>query len=107
MSNTFRWNYAGGREMLNAPWMVAEMHARAERVKEAAIGIAAEHVSTDDTYGHYIDDFEVESGTEGGIHHDRAWARVTNDNRVAVWVEFGTSEMAEQAVLRRALDAAG
>jgi|SRR5882757_8063872 len=107
MAANFQWDYAGGREMLNAPWMVAEMHARAERVKEAAIGLAAEHVSTDDRYGHYIDDFEVDSGTEGGIHHDRAWARVTNDNEIAAYVEFGTSKMTEQAILRRALDAAG
>lgn len=103
MAARFTWDYAGGREMLNSDEMVAEMHLRAERVAEAARAISP---ISDEADQHYIDSFEVSSGKNGGLNHDRAYGRVTNTSDHAAYIEFGTEDTPEFAVLRRALDSA-
>jgi hypothetical protein len=71
------------RNLLQADFMVAEMHRRAERVKEAAEASAPQ-----DT-GEYRSSFKVETVRDGGIHHDRAEGRVVNTDPAALPIEFG------------------
>lgn len=102
---TYRLDRAAFREhVLNAPWMVEHMRARAERAKEFAESIAPDAPP----YGEgYIASFNVEAGTNGGIHHDRAYATLSNDDDAASFVEFGTERQEAQHVLTRALDVMG
>lgn len=102
--STFKASYAGIGEMLNAPWMVADMHARAERVKVRAEATAPYDRNDPDGI-HYRDAFEVESGKHGGVHHDRAYGRVTNTDQAALAVEYGNRNTPRHATLRRALEA--
>lgn len=77
-------NYEAFREeLLNAPWMVEEMRSRAERGKAFAESIAPR-----DT-GEFASSFEVDSGTHGGIHSDRAWATLSSNDPAALSKEFG------------------
>lgn len=102
---TYRLDLAAFREhLLNAEWMVAEMRARAER------GLAfAESVAPDaPPYGEgYIASFHVDAGRDGGVHRDRAYATLSNDDDAAVYIEFGTERTEAQHVLTRALDVMG
>jgi hypothetical protein len=87
-------------EVLNAAGMVAEMRSRAERVKAAAEAIAPA-----DT-GQYAASFTVSSGTGGGVHRDRAYAKVRNSDPAAPYVEYGNGrEGTAQHVMQRAKDA--
>lgn len=101
---TYRLNPAGFRaHLLNAPWMVAEMHRRAERGKDFAEDVAP--VDEDGPHpGRYKESFTVESGTRGGIHHDRAYATLRNHAPEAIYVEFGTERQEAEHVLTRAMD---
>lgn len=82
-------------ELLNADWMVAEMHSRASRAKEIAISTAP--FDPDDTDGvHYKESFTVSAGKNGGREHDRAYGRLENSDTgdtaadsTALIVEFG------------------
>lgn len=95
-------------EVLNAPFMVAEMKARAEK----ALAFAESIAPVDPKAAHpglYKASFSADSGTNGGVHHDRAWGELSNDAMVgdfplAVAVEFGTQHQAGQYVLTQALD---
>jgi hypothetical protein len=102
---TYRLDPAGFREhLLNAPWMVAEMRRRAEEGKAFAESIAPDAPPIGEGY---IASFEVESGTQGGVHHDRAYATLSNTSDHAVYVEFGTERNEAHHVLTRALDVMG
>jgi hypothetical protein len=96
----FSASYSGIREMINAPWMVADMRRRAERVAERAAATAPR-----DT-GAYASSFRVESGTHGGFNRDRAYGRVVNDDEAAPFVEHGTSRQEARHTLRNALHSA-
>jgi hypothetical protein len=85
--------------VLNAPWMVEAMKSRAERGK-----VFAESIAPVDT-GEYAASFEVESGTHGGLHGDRAYATLKNTDPAAPYVEFGNGHDNGEHVLTRALDA--
>jgi hypothetical protein len=102
----YRLNRAGFRKnLLNAEFMRAEMERRALRAKEFAESIAPDAPPIGEGY---IASFEVESGTEGGIHHDRAYATLRNTSEHARYVEFGNGhEGTAHHVLTRALDVMG
>lgn len=104
---TYRLDPAAFREhVLNAPWMVEAMRSHAEAGKEFAESVAP--VDEDGPHpGRYRDAFEVESGTHGGIHGDRAYATLRNTAPEAVYVEFGTERQDAEHVLTRALDVMG
>lgn len=92
--------------MLNEPFMVADMAARAERVKARAEATAP-YDPNDPDHMHYRDAFTVTSGTHGGYRNDRAYGLVSNDDKAAVFVEFGARHTPRHATLRNALAAAG
>lgn len=95
----------GFREhLLNAPWMVELMKERAEAGKAYAESVAPDAPP----YGEgYIASFEVEAGINGGVHHDRAYAKLSNADDAAVFVEYGTERQSAQHVLISALDVMG
>lgn len=105
----FNASYAGIADLLNAPFMVAEMRRRAERVAARAAATApVGNPATDRHAGRYKASFRVESGAGGGVNHDRAYGRVINDAPEAFYVEFGTSRQEARHTLRNALhEAAG
>ena len=102
---SYRLDPAGFREhLLNADWMVEAMRQRAERGKDFAESIAPDAPP----YGEgYIASFHVEAGSHGGIHGDRAYATLSNDDDAAVFIEFGTPTNAPHHVLTQALDVMG
>ena len=107
--STYHHNYkAFGAEVLNASWMVVEMRARIERVAALAQSIAPFDPNDKDG-DHYRDHFSVDSGTHGGIHHDRAYGRLTNDHVAAMAIEFGSygkyGRIPGHRTLGKALDA--
>lgn len=98
--------------LLNAPFMVEEMKRRAEAIK--ALAEATAPVDEEGPHpGRYRDSFSIESGRDGGIHSDRAYAIVRNDAvtdgkkpiSLAVVVEFGTEHSPAHHTLGRAMDA--
>lgn len=114
MTARYKLDYAAfGRLVLNSPAMEAEMRARAERVQAEFIATAPVSDQPDDEHrGRYKDSSSVESGTHGGIHHDRAYGRVTVDDEAAMSIEYGHHTKKGKFVegshtLTRALDAAG
>lgn len=86
-------------ELLNAPWMVAEMDRRA--VKAFEFAEAAAPVDT----GEYKRSFFVRSGTNGGVNNDRAFAELDNTAPDAVFVEYGNGKADGQHIMHRAMDA--
>jgi hypothetical protein len=105
---TFKADYHGIGEMLCTPEMQAVMHAKAEKIADAARSIAPVSPATDGT--HYRDSFEVSSGvrTDGSR---RAYGRVENTSDHAAAVEFGNGRTRHQTieaqhVLGRSIDAA-
>ena len=87
---TYRLDLAAFEEhLLNAPWVVEEMRQRAERAKDFAVSVAPDAPP----YGEgYIASFHVDSGTHGGVKHNRAFATLSNDDDAAVLIEFGYFE---------------
>jgi hypothetical protein len=97
-------SYTGIGEMLVAPFMVAEMRRRAEKVKAAAE--AAAPVDEGGTHpGRYKASFHVDSGVREGKTR-RAYGEVTNDSPEAFYVEYGTKKTPRHRTLGTALDAA-
>lgn len=100
--STFHSSYAGIGDMLTAEFMQAEMRRRAEKVKAAAEATAPDAPP----YGvGYKYEFEVESGIRAELTR-RAYGRVRNRSRHAMWVEFGGRNTPKYRTLGRALDAA-
>lgn len=94
---------AFGEHVLRAPWMIAEMAKRAERIKASAE--AAAPVDEKGPHpGRYKDSFKIESGIRAG-DRPRAYAEVYNDSPEAVFVEFGTKNNARHRTLGKALEA--
>jgi NOL1/NOP2/fmu family ribosome biogenesis protein len=77
------------KNLLQADWMVAEMRARAEKVKAAAEAIAP--IET----GAYKRRFRIRTRKRGGIHNDRAEALVVNTDPAAMSIEFGHTSNGE------------
>jgi hypothetical protein len=104
MTVTYQLDYeAFGEHVLRAPWMGAEMVARAERGKAFAESTAP-YDAADPTLRHYRDSFYVTGTLHGGTRHDRAEGRLSNDDDAAVFVEFGNKNTEEHATLRKAMD---
>src|SRR3954465_3792041 len=98
-------NRAAFREhLLNAPWMVELMKQRAEAGKAYAVSGAPDAPPYG---GGYIASFEGESGTQGGVNHDRAYAILRNTDYKAHWIEHGTERMPAHHVLISAMDVMG
>ena len=88
--------------VLKADWMAAEMYERALRVLARAEATAPFYANDPDKQ-HYRDAFSATAG----LREDRAYGRVTNDDKAAVFVEFGTKNNPRHRTLGNALDAAG
>jgi hypothetical protein len=109
---TYKLNRAAFREeLLNADWMVAHMAGIAERAREIAVETAPFDPADPDGQ-HYKERFTVSSGKQGGIHHDRAYGRLENDDttpdgfNVAAAVEFGNSRTPAHHTVYNAVEAA-
>jgi hypothetical protein len=104
-SANYRLNPAAFRHhLLNAEFMVEHMRVLAERGKVYAKSVAPDAPP----YGEgYIASFHVDAGRDGGIHHDRAYAVLSNDDDAAVYVEFGTENQHGRHVLLSAMDVMG
>jgi hypothetical protein len=100
----YKADYEGIGLMLCAPWMVADMRERAEKVKEIAEDIAPV-ARTGDHRGRYKASFRVESGVREATRKrtKRAYGRVINDAPEAYIVEFGNKNTPRHATLRNAL----
>lgn len=103
----YRQDYRGVGEMLNAPWMEAAMRQLIEPAKPVAEGLApvGKLSDGDQTPGSYKADFHIESGRCGGVHHDRAYGRLVNNDPNAFMVEFGNRNIRKHRVLGKALGA--
>jgi len=103
----YKQSYAGVGDLLRADFMVADMHARAERVKLAAEAIAPVGKTSDgDKHpGRYKASFTVESGIRHG-RTSRAVGRVVNDSPEAFLVEWGNRNTPRYRVLGKSLGAA-
>lgn len=112
MAVRYNLDYAAfGEHVLNSAWMEAHMHG----IADAAKGIAeatAPFDPADPDGQHYKERFSVSSGTHGGIHHDRAYGRLENDDTtpdgfsVAAAVEFGNSNTPAHHTIWKAMQAA-
>lgn len=102
-------SYAGIGELLVSDMIRDDMKRRADRVMEAAISIspAASKRKRAEGERHYIDCFEVSTGTQNRGGGPRAYARVTNTSDHAVAVEYGWGGTPKYRVLGKALNAAG
>lgn len=113
MAARYDHNYrAFGNQVLQAPWMRAEMAARAERVAEAARAIAP---VGDPNSGWYDGErspglYKASFVTSSGIRRSkttRAFGRVTNTAPYASAVEFGFGRTPKYRTLGKSLHAAG
>lgn len=102
----YKKNYAGIGEMINEPWMVADMHVRAERVAAVAESTAPVF-ETGPHPGRYKAGFRVTSGSHGGLNGDRAFGRVTNAEPESFHAEYGTVNNPAHHTLGAALMAGG
>lgn len=120
MAATYKHDYAAfGAAVLCAPFMVADMAARAEKVAAAARAISPvgnADPSKSGWYsganahapGNYKGSFEVSSGVRAtGRGKRRAYGRVTNTAGYAAAVEFGYGRVPKYRVLGKSLHAAG
>lgn len=102
MTARYRHDYEAFRaHVLKAPFMAAEMLRRAEKVKASAEAHAP--FDPDDPDGqHYRDAFTAAVVED----EERVRGRVTNDDKAAVFVEFGTKNNPRHRTLGNALEAA-
>lgn len=98
----FKKDYEGIGEMLRAPYMVAAMRARGEKVEAQAVATAPDAPPIGVGYKEH---FSVEAGVREGLK-PRAFARVRNDSDHALAVEFGWGNTPRHRTLGKALDAA-
>ena len=103
---TFKPNYAGLGEMLRSEFMEAEMLRRARKVLAVCEGTAPYDATIDGVDRHYRDQFHIESSREGGLHKDRAEARVVNDHPKSFQIEMGTGTTPKHRTMGKAIDAA-
>lgn len=88
--------------MLNDPFMVAAMTARAEHGKTFAEATAPYDPTSPGP--HYRDSFVVTAGAHGGPRKNRAYGRLSNEDPDAFWIEVGTHDTPAHHTLARALD---
>lgn len=100
----YRPDYRGIGDMLSHPYMQVEMHRRGQAVAVRAAQLAPSRT------GEYVSQITVEFGVRSasaGVTR-RAYARVVNNARYALVLEFGSRRRRVRfhRVLGRALDAA-
>lgn len=101
----FTASYEGIGELLRSEAMQAEMHRRAEKVKALAEATAPDAPPYGEGYKY---EFRVVSGVKTSSEGTRrAFGRVVNDSRHAIWVEYGGQNTPAHRTLGRALRAAG
>jgi hypothetical protein len=105
MAATFTTNYRGVGDMLCAPWMLAHMLARAERVAEVAKATAPVD-ETGPHPGRYRDSIGARGFIRGGASR-RAVGRAEATAPESLLVEFVVPRGNPHRTLGRALDAAG
>jgi hypothetical protein len=79
---TYKPSYAGTGALMNGPEMQEMLRQKAVKGMEYAIGIAPERT------GDYKEHFSVEVRDHGGVHGDRAEAKIVNDSDHATEVEW-------------------
>lgn len=100
--STYRPNRKGfDDEVLCAGFMVAEMAARAERIKAVAEATAPDATPFGEGFKY---SFVVESGVRKRKTR-RAFGRVTNTDPDARYIEFGTRDTPAHRTLGKAADA--
>jgi hypothetical protein len=88
--STFEASYHGIGEMIRSEFMLAEMARRGSNIFAVAVATApVGHLPRDMHAGRYKASFGMELNRRGGIHNDRAEAKVTNDAFEAIFVEYG------------------
>lgn len=97
---TFRPDYDGIGEMLTAPWMQAEMLARARAGEAFALGVAPRRT------GEYAHSLQSRSGIQQGKTR-RAFGRLESTDSKALHIEFGTEDTPAFRVLGKALEIMG
>lgn len=115
MVSYYKHNYAAfGAEVLRAPFMLAEMISRAERMKAAAEAIAPVGDPTSGWYNHgnvpgeYKASFRVSGGiTAYGGAGTRAFGRCANVSDHAAAVEYGYGSTPKYRTLGKSMHAAG
>ena len=107
MAARFRMKKRGVGQLLKSRMIQADMLYRAERIADAAGGIAPVGGPSDPHPGHYKSSFVVTTTARGGRRKDRATATVTNTAYYARWVEYGTERVPAHHVLLRAAAAGG
>lgn len=86
----FHASYSGIGEMIRSQWMLAEMGRRGANVMAHAIATAPVGKPPRDLHpGRYKANFELRLDRNGGIHRDRAEAKVINTSFEGVFVEYG------------------
>lgn len=111
MAVRYKPNYQGIAAIGYSPEMQRAMQAKAEEAANTARQFAQPHVRT----GDYLRSIHADSG-QGRARNPLGQFRATSSSRVAIgrliadthyaaFVEFGTSVMEAQAILRRAIEA--
>jgi hypothetical protein len=86
----FDASYSGIGKMIRSDWMLAEMGRRGGNVMAQAIATAPVGKRPRDPHpGRYKASFEMLLNNRGGIHHDRAEAKVLNTAFEGVFIEYG------------------
>lgn len=106
MAARFKMKRKGVGQMLQAPWMEAEMLRRAEVIKAVAQASSPVGENSPDP-GHYQRSWETDSTSRGGRRRDRAVGYVRNTAYYARWVEYGTEKVPAHHVLLRAAQIGG
>lgn len=101
----FNASYQGIGELLRSEGIEVEMVRRAEKIKERFVETAPVDESGPHP-GRLRDSARVESERRGGVHNDRAVARVVVEAPEAFYAEFGNKNVTRHRTLGRALDAA-
>jgi hypothetical protein len=101
----YKSNFAGIGQMLKSNFMMEAMAMKAEKVRAKAEDIAPVYTGESELSppGSYKRSFKIIITKRGGKNNDRAEAAVISDSPVAKFVEHGTTKMAGEHILLRAL----
>lgn len=91
--------------MLNMPGVVEEMRRRGEQVLQHAIEDSPIRDGGPHP-GRMKSSWTMETGRDGGVHKDRAYARISNPTPEAFYNEYGNIHTPRRRILGRALDSA-
>lgn len=100
-------DYPGGvQTLLRSPKMIAEMRARARKIKNRAILISpvGKRIYVDEYGNAHPGNYKRSWHYRSGLKNGAAWARVYNTAHYAWFLERGTRFMRAQHILRRAVD---